>query len=353
MIGERIHANTLGLGLGLLSLLGASGCRSDIKEGSSDDVADDESASLDDSGSFDDPGDSNDTDPKLDQAGSLDLPVGPQMGCEKIDFLFVIDSSGSMADNQANLIASFPGLVDAMMANVPADDWHVMVVDTDGQWSGTDCANACMALGSCPDVREFPCATPAPSFCDISLGAGSLAPWGEAASNQVCDLADGERYIQKAEPDLLAAFSCVAQVGIDGSDFERPMDAMVHALGPEQIEPGGCNQGFVRDDAILVVTIITDEPDAHSPGDPMIWADALIAAKLGNPDAIVVLGILPDADFAQPTCANGVAAGSMVDFLEVFDASSRGSVCEDDYSPFFVDAVSVISDTCDEFVPIG
>lgn len=296
----------------------------------------DESASLDastlDASTLDD--DPGDTGIKLDQAAEMDLPGGPTMGCEKIDFLFVIDSSGSMADNQSNLIASFPGLVDAMMQNVPADDWHVMVVDTDGQWSGSDCANACMTLGTCPGVPQFPCETPPPSFCDISVGAGSIAPWGEAASNQACGLAGGERYVQKAEPDLLDAFSCIAKVGVDGSDFERPMDAMVDAIGPDHVEPGGCNQGFVRDDAILVVTIITDEPDVHSIGAPNDWADALIDAKLGNPDAIVVLGILPDGDLAQPICAGEpAAAGVMSEFLDLFDASSRGSVCEDDYSP--------------------
>ncbi len=346
MMRAKVHGFAL-----LGSLLG--GCRGEQADGDANDeiVSFDESQTLDSTGSEND-GSSGPI--KLDQAGEMDLPEGMNMGCEKIDFLFVIDSSGSMADNQANLIASFPGLVSAMMQNVPADDWHVMVVDTDGQWSGTDCANACMSLGSCPGVPEFPCATPPPSFCDISLGAGSVAPWGEAASNQVCALAGDERYIQKGEADLLEAFSCVAKVGVDGSDFERPMDAMVHAIGPDLVDAGGCNQGFVRDDAILVVTIITDEPDAHSPGAPDAWAEALIDAKLGNPDAIVVLGILPDGDLPQPTCMNEpIAAGSLSAFLDLFAASSRASVCESDYSPFFVDAVSVIGEACDDFVPIG
>ncbi|MFV8753307.1 hypothetical protein ACNOYE_22390 [Nannocystaceae bacterium ST9] len=333
--------------------LALAACPGTLEE-SPDDEALDDATSLDESATLDGPGDADESEPKLDQPAEMDLPEGPTMGCEKIDFLFVIDSSGSMADNQANLIASFPGLVEAMMQNVPADDWHVMVVDTDGQWGGSDCANACMALDTCPGVPEFPCDTPPPSFCDIRLGAGQVAPWGEAASNQECGLAGGQRYVQQAEPDLLSAFSCVAKVGVDGSDFERPMDAMVGALAPEAIAAGGCNQGFVRDDAILVVTIITDEPDAHSIGDPSAWADALIEAKLGNPAAIVVLGILPDGDLQSPVCIEASpSAGAMSEFLELFDASSRGSVCEPDYSPFFVDAVALIGETCDEFVPIG
>ena len=291
---------------------------------------------------------------KLDMNVQADLPPGEESGCEKIDFLFVIDSSGSMADNQANLIASFPGLVTAMTENVAADDWHVMVVDTDGQWGGTDCANACMTLGFCPDEPAFPCDAPPPGFCDISLGAGEVGPMGEAASNVDCQLAGGARYIQKAEPDLLSAFSCVAKVGVDGSDAERPMDALLRALDPELEGEGGCNEGFVRDDAILVVTLITDEPDIHSLGDPADWADAVIAAKGGNPDAVVVLGLLPDGELAQPLCGvEAVLAPRLTAFLELFTASSWASVCEPDYSPFFVEAVSVIGEACDDFVPIG
>jgi hypothetical protein len=291
---------------------------------------------------------------KLDLLDDSDMPTDEEGGCEKIDFVFVIDSSGSMADKQANLIASFPGLVAAMMNNVPAEDWHVMVVDSDGQWGGTDCANACMSLGVCPDEPSFPCNTPPPQLCDISLGAGQVAPMGEAASNEDCSLTGDARYIQASEPDLLDAFSCVAKVGVDGSDSERPMDALVRAIGPEHGEPGGCNEGFVRDDAILVITIITDEPDDHSLGDPADWADAVIAAKGGVPESVVVLGLVPDGDLAMPLCgAESVLAPRLTEFLQLFDSSSRASICEPDYSPFFLDAVSVISVACDEFEPIG
>lgn len=296
----------------------------------------------------------SETGEKLDLLGESDMPIDEEGGCEKIDFLFVIDSSGSMADKQANLIASFPGLVAAMMQNVPAEDWHVMVVDTDGQWGGTDCANACMSLGVCPDEPSFPCDSPPPQLCDISIGAGQVAPMGEAASNEDCALAGDARYIQASEPDLLDAFSCIAKVGVDGSDSERPMDALVHAVGPEHGEPGGCNEGFVRDDAILVVTIITDEPDDLSQGEPADWADALIAAKGGVPESVVVLGLVADGDLDMPLCgAEAVMAPRIVEFLQLFESSSRASICEPDYSPFFTDAVEVISVACDDFVPIG
>jgi hypothetical protein len=333
----------------VLGLLGVS-----CKQPPADPMPDDGAVSSEDSDT-DGSTDSETGDPKLDVLDESDLPTGDQMGCEKIDFLFVIDASGSMADNQANLIASFPGLVTAMMENVPANDWHVMVVDTDAQWGGTDCANSCMTLGVCTDEPAFDCNTPPPELCDISLGAGQIGPMGEGASNEDCALTGGARYIQADEPDLLDAFSCIAKVGVDGSDAERPMDAIVHAVGPEQNEVGGCNEGFVRDDAILVITIITDETDDYSDGEPADWADAVIAAKGGQATAVVVLGLLPDQDLGMPLCdmENAEPAALMNDFLLLFENSVRASVCEPDYSPFFVDAVSLISEACDDFVPIG
>ncbi len=270
-------------------------------------------------------------------------------GCQAIDFLFVIDSSESMKDHQDNLIASFPGFAAEIQEAVPADDWHVMVVDTDAQWGGADCANACATLGSCPDEPGFACETPPPALCDITIGSGELAPFGEGASNTVCQDTDA-RYLTEGTPDLEGAFSCIAQVGVDGNSEERTAEALVRSLDPGMVEGDGCNGGFLRDDAILVVTIITDEPDAISPDEPPQWVDAIVEAKQGDELAVVVLGLLPDAD-ADALCQEPVEAPRLGEFVTSFTNSSRASVCEADYSPFFAAAVDVIVDACDDFVP--
>jgi len=288
---------------------------------------------------------------KLDAQPATDVPFNPTSGCQKIDFLFVIDSSESMKSHQQNLIDSFPGFVTAIEGAVLADDWHVMVVDTDGQWNGSDCANACNTLGSCPGEPAFDCATPPPALCDITIGSGMVAPYGEGATNQDCGLG-GERFIDASAPDLSATFGCVAQVGVDGSSQEHTAEALVRSLSPELRDPGACNAGFLRDDAILVVTLITDEPDDVSPDDPPAWYDAVVAAKNGDDTAVVVLGLLPDADGAEaPVCDDPVAAPRLTELLAAFPASTRGSVCAPDYSPFLVSAVEVIADTCDGFEP--
>ena len=292
-----------------------------------------------------------DTGEKLDLGEKSDvLPQpDPTEGCQAIDFLFVIDSSESMKDHQENLIASFPGFAAEIQDAVPADDWHVMVVDTDAQWGGVECANACSTLGQCPDEPAFDCSTPAPEVCDITIGSGETAPFGEGASNAEC-LETTARYVPEGTEDLETVFSCVAQVGVDGNSEERTAEAMVRSLSEDLVDEDGCNAGFLRDDAILVVTIITDEPDINSPDDAPAWVQAIVDAKNGDDQAIVVMGLLPDAD-ADALCDEPVEAPRLVDFVSSFPNSARASVCEPDYSPFFAAAVDVIVETCDDFIP--
>jgi hypothetical protein len=66
----------------------------------------------------------------------IDPSAGDQ-GCEKVDFLFVIDNSGSMLDEQQSLIASFDGFIEAIQGTLMAQDYHIMVVDTDAESGGS------------------------------------------------------------------------------------------------------------------------------------------------------------------------------------------------------------------------
>ena len=64
-------------------------------------------------------------------------------------------------------------------------------------------------------------------------------------------------------------------------------------------------------------------------------------------------GMLSDADLPNPECDDDDPGGVVADLVASFPASSRASVCEADYSPFLADAVSVIADSCANFVPPG
>lgn len=320
--------------------------------------------------------------PKFDLAPDSDGPSG--FGCAKVDFLFVVDNSGSMADEQQSLAASFPAFMDTIRDEIEAMDYHVMVVSTDGDYiqsgGGSSQVIACSAgnctcapaPGCCEDACEMghetcfgvPCGSEiAVEGCDVELGAGRR--FSSAGS---CDLPDEVRFIDESEPDLEEKFLCLADVGTFGSGNEIPIDAMLAAVSGDNASSGGCNEGFLRDDAVLVVTIITDEEDDHeegffgSEGDPPQWREDLLAAKGGNETAAVVLALLGDNDQDDGLCTplddTGVdgaePAPRLREFAESFGSRGFvGSVCAPSYDAFFAQAVGVVDTACDEFEPEG
>jgi hypothetical protein len=261
-------------------------------------------------------------------------PAPPQKGCQRVDFLFVIDNSDSMDDEQENLVRSFPGFIDVVQQELDAKDFHIMVVSTGG------------------DREDEGEPTLDPLDCEEVQGAGRRR--SEAGAD--CGIQGGLPFMSDTQPDLEATFSCVARVGTDGSAIEEPMDALLAATSAELNAEGRCNAGFLRDDAILVVTFITDEEDRRSQDEPEDWRALLLERKYGNPDALVILGLVGD---------NNVDGGLIGGPCRALDADGAprlqtfvdslsgvlGSVCAPDYAPFFATAVSSVDSACSQFVP--
>jgi hypothetical protein len=282
---------------------------------------------------------------------------GDGNGCQKVDFLFIIDNSGSMLEEQDNLKASFPSFINEIQSTLDqAQDYHIMVIDTDA-WVYAGCGILCGF--PFPGICEgYECGVTAPMQCEDVLGAGVTWPRGANASNHDCNILNGVRYMTDAQPNLVSTFQCAASVGTGSTDDpERGMEAMSAAVSGMGL-PGTCNTGFLRDDAILVVTIVTDEDD--NPGDGSAgtvdtWRQALIDAKNGDENAIVILGLFGDDDLPNAIC-NGAAEASprLRQFLDSWgDRGFFGSICASDYDGFFSQAVSIIDTTCDEFTPPG
>ncbi len=261
-------------------------------------------------------------------------------GCRGIDFLFVIDDSPSMVDEQSNLVASFPGFFEAMTQALDdeAQSFQIMVTDTDAQ-------NGIYG--------------PQQVGCDATLGAGKV----NDAEDQPCGIVGGRRFVTDEQPDLEGTFECLALVGTYGANDEMPAGAITRAVDP-LVAPGQCNEGFVRDDAILVVTVITDEEDGvgyeGSAGDPSGWHAAVLEAKHGDPEGVVVLGLVGDSGLPNPVCSDydpaqqtgAQDAVRLREFVGLFgERGSWASVCSPDYSPFFAQAVDLIEGTCDAYVP--
>jgi len=354
----------------------ASGASATDDSADDDDDDDDDSAGVTSTGGGADDDDADSGGVKLDVAGGQDSADDgmSEAGCEKADFLFVVDNSGSMEDEQMNLVASFGGFINTIQDTLMAQDYHIMVVDTDAEslsfssitcnQDGCSCEpvpQCCLAIcsnngpiqinppptecgGQSCDEFELP------TGCPVVLGAGKA----EDPLGNDCGIDGGNRWMTDGQNDLVGTFECAALVGAGGDGNERPMQAMVNALTAETAM-GGCNEGFLRDDAILVVTFITDEEDGGSMGTPDGWHQALVAAKNGNEEAVVVLGLLGDSGVPGGTCADGQAddAPQLRQFAESFTHGQWGSVCAPSYNAFFEQAVSVIDVSCDDFVPEG
>ncbi len=258
-------------------------------------------------------------------------------GCKKVDFLFVIDSSNSMGTNQAQLIASFPEFVSTIQATLSeVESFHVGVVTSDAY---TYNAPGCTEAGS------------------LVTQTG-----GKESSMQVCDpFAEGFRFMTEAD-DLGLTFACAAQVGTGGDNDETMALGATRAVAQDMNAAGACNDGFVRDDALLVVVLITDEDDpgscsgnCGSPGDPASWFQDVVAAK-STASNVVALSLTRGA----PGNGCGAEQGTekdgtrIMEFVRLFGQNGLlGDICANTFGPFFDEAVGLIDSACGDFTPPG
>jgi hypothetical protein len=133
---------------------------------------------------------------------------------------------------------------------------------------------------------------------------------------------------------------------------------MLDAIGEDLNADGRCNEGFLRKDAVLVVTVITDEEDERSDLDPPDWHSRLLAVKGNDESALVVLGLVGDVNLDEGLpggpCPRADADGAprLQEFVGSFgERGLLGSVCAPDYTSFFSSAVDSIEGACSEFVP--
>lgn len=158
--------------------------------------------------------------------------------CEKMDILFVVDDSGSMAEEQRNLASNFPMFVNILNAYETASarnlDYRLAVTTTSMDYvlNLTYLVN-----GSAQRQEVVPVNPQNGSF--VSSASCGVSSW-----------------INSTDSDVASKFACVADVGVEGGGFEMPLLAVERAVAAD-----GPNPGFLRDDALLAVVILTDEDD--------------------------------------------------------------------------------------------
>lgn len=196
------------------------------------------------------------------------LPAPEADPVRKLDILFVIDDSESMAEEQAFLAArATEALFDTIATITGArPSLHIAVVSTN------------MGVGDNPIVA-----------CQ---GGGDGGVFQVPAITDTCPAIDG-RFLTDAgdgtdgtvsnyEGELRDAFACMVSLGIEGCGFEQPLEAMRRALDGSNPE----NAGFLRDDALLAVVFLTDEDDCSAFDDGLFDLTVTgLDSPLGQPDS--------------------------------------------------------------------
>jgi hypothetical protein len=160
-----------------------------------------------------------------------------------IDILWVIDDSGSMAQEQASLARNFPEfarVLEGIEGGLP--NIHMAVVSSDVGTAPHDSTPECQGDG---DDGQF------------QVGACPLND-GLTFISDVADPNDETLRIKNYDGDLATQFSCMADLGTDGCGFEQHFESMKRALETGQ------ENGFLREGAFLAVIFIQDEDDCSA-----------------------------------------------------------------------------------------
>lgn len=184
-------------------------------------------------------GDDDDTAPDA-AGGSPDtgwptelVDAAPDEPCDTMDILFVIDNSGSMEQEQVNLGENFPRFIEVLDDFDQDLDYRVGLTSTgrDYNW-----------------VMEM-------------LGGITIPESQDGGDNgallERCDMT--QRWIEDTDPGRVDTFDCAAELGDSGPSKEMPL-AVVKQAFSDRISDG-TNVGFLRDDALLALVILTDEDD--------------------------------------------------------------------------------------------
>lgn len=225
----------------------------------------------------------------------VDAPSG------KVDLVFVIDDSKSMADEQAALGAQIENVVEVLLSGEvpgaepfpPVESLRVGVVGTD---------MGVLGIGEIPTaVDANATTTPIPDCGDDAEGRFFGEDGAMVLSTSASPLPNGclaryPSYLQYDAGDDVASFAtavrCTALLGTSGCGFEMQLEAMLAAVtdgsragapafapttgdgAPRdrapQAGPGGRNEGFFRDDSVIAIVVVTDEEDC-STDDPEMF----------------------------------------------------------------------------------
>lgn len=259
----------------------------------------------------------------------LDAVSGP--GCQAIDVLFVIDNSGSMGQEQTNLIANFPGFITVLEQS--GLDYRVAVTTTGRDYNYT---------------MTFP------------VGGGiPMSQDGGDNGTMLKSPTMTRRWIEKADADVSGTFSAVANVGVDGPSDEMPLSAMRDAF--EERMTDGTNAGFHRPEALLAIVFLTDEEDcSYEVPVTLGFSQSLCSAQMEPAGNYVTFldqytgnrSRWATAVIAGPTaCSSDFGSADeatrLKDFVTLTGPNGKfSSICEGDLSLGLAEALDLFESAC-------
>lgn len=167
---------------------------------------------------------------------------------DKIDILFVVDNSGSMAEEQANLASSFSNFISHF--DEKKLKFQIGITSTDSRLSTSWWNNTGTYSADC-DGSPYP----KPYQYFPNNGFGSLLAY---TGNPKILTPDTANYVTKFQQNTA--------LGICGSGGESGLLAATQFLSPAKLASTGWNSGFVRDDAFLAVIVLSDEDESVGDG---------------------------------------------------------------------------------------
>lgn len=255
---------------------------------------------------------------------------GSGEGCKYLDMLFVVDISGSMMEEKANLDANFPAFVQVL------DDY---VADPSKG-----------ALGYRLGVTNS-------SFQEDGSTTGldgGLVNNGGFAGQDDCGTG-GVRWLDGPAPGIAENFTCLADnpkaCTNSCSDLgnERPLDAMMGFA--DKHAAGDVNEGFYRgEESLLVIVTLTDEDDQSmvSPAGAKAELDAFTQGE----DRYVAVSV---AGRENMGCTSAFGDASAAPRLHEFTTSVpnglMGDICEGDLTQALQEALELITFSCDTLPP--
>ena len=271
---------------------------------------------------------------------------GEPKTCRKVDILLVIDNDSNLGTAVYEVEDMAAHLAGRLQGDLADWSYHVMAIDTDAFWGNEFCEERCALYGSCEDlIPGYPCAY-SPNECDSTRGAGIVFPAGGWAANKWCKLAGGKRYFDNNQPDIAATLDCITRPGFATKSPHMLIGSTLEALSAPL--NNGCNAGFLRDDAFLILVLINTIADKHTPGTPKEWHQQVLASKGGNFDKVFTIGFINDG-FWGIVCGafeDGGDTKPLMDFVKLFFRKSLGSLCEESYAPRLDAAFKYINEAC-------